>query len=99
MTGAKAQLQIGLIRLEQKRYAEAANELMVGPLTYDYKDLTPVALLEAARSFGELKQVENATALVAAGASRLSANAVGYHRPRQLELYARLANDRFPSRG
>ena len=33
------------------RFAEAANELLVVPLTYDYKELTAVALLEAARAF------------------------------------------------
>jgi TolA-binding protein len=63
-TGAKAQLQIGLCRMDQKRYAEAANELMVVPLTYDYRELTPVALLEAARAFGELGQNDNAVRLL-----------------------------------
>jgi TolA-binding protein len=53
---AKAQLQIGLCRLEQKRYQDAANALMVVPSTYDYAELTAAALLEAARAYGELGQ-------------------------------------------
>src|SRR5206468_6996352 len=36
---AKAQFQIGLCRLEQKRYIDAANALLVVPYTYDYPEL------------------------------------------------------------
>jgi cellulose synthase operon protein C len=53
---ARAQMQIGLCRLEQKRYADAANALLVVPFTYDYPELTAAALLEAARAYGELGQ-------------------------------------------
>jgi cellulose synthase operon protein C len=53
---AKAQLQIGLCRLEQKRYADAANAFMIVPTTYDYPELTAAALFEAARAYGELGQ-------------------------------------------
>jgi TolA-binding protein len=62
--GAKAQLQIGLCRLEQKRYAEAATALLVVPFTYDYPEWNAVALVEAARTFKELKQNDQATKLL-----------------------------------
>jgi tetratricopeptide (TPR) repeat protein len=61
---AKAQLQIGLCRLEQKRYQEAATALLVVPFTYDYPELSAVALCEAARSFVEQKQTEQASRLL-----------------------------------
>ena len=38
--GAKAQLQIGLCRLEQQRFNEAATALLVVPFTYDYPELS-----------------------------------------------------------
>jgi TolA-binding protein len=63
-TAAKAQLQIGLCRLEQKRYAEAASALLVVPFTYDYKEYSAVALLEAARALTEMKQGEQAARLL-----------------------------------
>src|SRR5262249_4040615 len=50
---AKAQLQIGLCRLEQKRYPEATNALLIVPFTYDYPELSAVALCEAARTLTE----------------------------------------------
>jgi TolA-binding protein len=62
--GAKAQLQIGLCRLEQKRYPEATTALLVVPFTYDYPEWNAVALVEAARTFGELKQNEQAVKLL-----------------------------------
>jgi TolA-binding protein len=61
--GAKAQLQIGLCRLEQKRYPEAATALLVVPFTYDYPELSAVALCEAGRTFVELKQPDQAEKL------------------------------------
>jgi TolA-binding protein len=63
-TAAKAQLQIGLCRLAQKRYAEAANALLVVPFTYDYPEPSAVALLEAARAFQEMKQPAQARRLL-----------------------------------
>jgi cellulose synthase operon protein C len=63
-TAAKAQLQIGLCRLEQKRYQEAANALLVVPFTYDYPEFSAVALLEAARAFQFLKQADQAERLL-----------------------------------
>jgi TolA-binding protein len=61
---AKAQLQIGLCRLEQKRYPEAAAALLVVPFTYDYPELNAVALCEAARTFAEQKQHDQAARLL-----------------------------------
>ncbi|MCI0455374.1 MAG: tetratricopeptide repeat protein [Gemmataceae bacterium] len=63
-TAAKAQLQIGLCRLEQKRYADAATALLVVPFTYDYPEYSAVALLEAARALTELKQTDQAANLL-----------------------------------
>jgi TolA-binding protein len=63
-TAAKAQLQIGLCRLEQKRYSEAATALLVVPFSYDYPEWNAAALCEAARSFTELKQTEQAVRLL-----------------------------------
>jgi TolA-binding protein len=62
--GAKAQLQIGLCRLEQKKYAEAATALLVVPYTYDYPALNPLALCEAARALVETKQNAQAEKLL-----------------------------------
>ncbi len=61
---AKAQLQIGLCRLEQKRYPEASAALLVVPFTYDYPELSAVALVEAARSLTEEKKVDQAEKLL-----------------------------------
>jgi TolA-binding protein len=61
--GAKAQLQIGLCRLEQKRYPEATTALLVVPFTYDYPELSAAALCEAARAFAEMKQHKQAETL------------------------------------
>src|SRR5207237_7349293 len=61
---AKAQLQIGLCRMEQKRYPEATTALLVVPFTYDYPELSAVALIEAARTFSELKQEDQAAKLL-----------------------------------
>jgi len=52
---ARAQLQIGLCRLAQKRYPEAAKELLVVPYTYDYPEHSAVALCEAGQAYLEQK--------------------------------------------
>ena len=57
-------MQIGLCRLAQKRYPEAANALLVVPFTYDYPELSAMALCEASRAFVELKQPEQAANLL-----------------------------------
>src|SRR5262249_6371675 len=62
--GAKAQLQIGLCRLEQKRHAEAATAFLTVPFTYDYPELSAAALVEAARAHVELKQKDAAEKLL-----------------------------------
>ncbi len=61
---AKAHLQIGLCRLEQKRYAEAVKSFLVVPYTYDYPDLSAAALTEAARAQFEDKKPEEAERLL-----------------------------------
>jgi cellulose synthase operon protein C len=61
---ARAQLQTGVCRLEQKRYPEAATALLVVPFTYDYPELSAVALVEAARTFSEMKQQDQAAKLL-----------------------------------
>ena len=61
---AKAQLQIGLCRLEQKRFAEASVALLVVPFTYDYPEFNAAALAEAARCAIEMKQKDQAEKLL-----------------------------------
>jgi TolA-binding protein len=60
---ARAQLQIGLCRLAQKKLPEAASELLVVPYFYDYPALSALALFEAASAFAEMKQVDQASRL------------------------------------
>ena len=62
--GARAQLNVGLCRLAQKRYADATTALLVVPYTYDYPEVNALALLEAARAFVENKQPEKAIPLL-----------------------------------
>jgi cellulose synthase operon protein C len=57
---AKSQLQIGLCRMEQKRYLDAANAFLVIPSTYDYPELRAAALLEAGKAYLALNQREQA---------------------------------------
>jgi TolA-binding protein len=61
---AKSQVNIGLCRLSQKRYGDAATALLVVPYTYDYPNLSAVALLEAARALVEDKKPEQAIKLL-----------------------------------
>jgi tetratricopeptide (TPR) repeat protein len=63
-TAAKAQLQIGLCRIDQKRFAEAATALMVVPYTYAYPEFNAAALCEAGRTLLELKQPTQAVKLL-----------------------------------
>lgn len=62
--GAKAQLQIGLCKLEQKKPAEAATAFLTVPFTYDYPEISAAALVEAARAHTELKQKDQAEKLL-----------------------------------
>jgi len=61
---AQAQVNIGLCRLAQKRYAEASTAFLVVPFTYDYPQLNALALLEAARAFAENRQKDEAIRLL-----------------------------------
>jgi TolA-binding protein len=61
---ARAQLNIGVCRLAQKRYPDASTALLVVPYTYDYPNVSALALLEAARAFAENKQEAQAVRLL-----------------------------------
>ncbi len=61
---ARAQLNVGVCRLLQKRYSEASTALLVVPFTYDYPALSALALMEAARAFHENKQTGQAVRLL-----------------------------------
>jgi tetratricopeptide (TPR) repeat protein len=61
---ARAQLNVGLCRMAQKRHAEAATAFLVVPFTYDYPELSALALLEAARALSEDKQAGQAVKLL-----------------------------------
>lgn len=61
---ARAQINIGLCRLAQKRYAEANAALLLVPYTYDYPHLSAQALVEAARALAENRQKEQAIRLL-----------------------------------
>lgn len=62
--GARAQINIGVCRLLQKRFPEASAALLVVPYTYDYPELSALALMEAARAFAENKQNDQAIRLL-----------------------------------
>ena len=61
---ARAQLQIGVCRMAQKRPQDALAALQVVYYTYDYPELTAAALCEAARAHTELKQPDEAKKLL-----------------------------------
>jgi tetratricopeptide (TPR) repeat protein len=61
---ARAQLQTGLCRLEQKRHAEAVEALKSVPARGGSPELSAAALIEAARAHAELKQREPAEKLL-----------------------------------
>jgi TolA-binding protein len=61
---AKAHLQIGLCRLEQKRWGDAVASLLVVPFTFDYPELSAAALTEASRALIEDKKPEQAERLL-----------------------------------
>ena len=61
---AKSQLGIGLCRLEQKRWEDAATALLTVYYTYDYPDLSAPALYEAAAAYLQLKKPEEAKGLL-----------------------------------
>jgi TolA-binding protein len=57
---ARAQLQIGLCRAEQKRWQDAVNELLTVPGTYDYAETAAHASLEAGKALVQLKKPDEA---------------------------------------
>lgn len=61
---AKAQLQIGLCRMEQKRPKDALPAFLAVAYTYDYPELTAWSLCEAARAQLDLQQKEAARKLL-----------------------------------
>lgn len=61
---AKAHLQIGLCRMEQKRYGDAVASLLIVPFTFDYPDLSAAALTEAARALTADNKPEQAQKLL-----------------------------------
>jgi len=62
-TAAKAQIQIGLCHLEQKRYPEAAQAFIMVTYTYDYPEWHGAAWCEAARAYAALNQPAQAVKL------------------------------------
>lgn len=60
---ARAQVQIGLSRMEQKKYAEATTALLAVPYTYDYPEWSAAACYEAARAFKEMQKPKEAADL------------------------------------
>jgi TolA-binding protein len=61
---ARAQLNIGLCRMEQKRYLESANAFLIVSTTYDFPELTAASLTEAARAYAALKEHAKAERLL-----------------------------------
>jgi TolA-binding protein len=61
---AKAQLQTGMCRRDQRRFPEAATALLVVPFTYDYPELSAAALFEASRVLADMQQPEQARRLL-----------------------------------
>ncbi|MDB5300570.1 MAG: hypothetical protein JWO87_2233 [Phycisphaerales bacterium] len=60
-SAARAQLNIGVCRNEQKRPAEALKALLAVPLTYDYPECSAAAGYEAARAHLDSQQPKEAT--------------------------------------
>ena len=60
---ARAQFQIGACRMAQQRYEEAAEALLVVPLTYGYPEWSAAARCEAARAHRALKKTVEAARL------------------------------------
>jgi TolA-binding protein len=60
---AMAQFQIGACRAEQLRYADAAGQFLLVPMTYDYPERSAAALYEAARASEAMKQPAEAARL------------------------------------
>jgi tetratricopeptide (TPR) repeat protein len=63
-SAARAQLQAGLCRLEQKRYPDAVNALLAVTTKFKYPELSAIALVEAARASAAQKQKDQAEKLL-----------------------------------
>lgn len=61
---AKAQYQIGVCRMEQKRAPEAAAAFLAVATTYDYPELTAAALMQAAVAYQEANNREQMVLLL-----------------------------------
>jgi TolA-binding protein len=62
--GARAQLNLGVCKLAQKKYGEAVTALTAIPSTFDYPQVNAQALVEAARAHAENKQKDAAIKLL-----------------------------------
>ena len=60
---ARAQLQVGLCRMAQRQFPQAAKDLLVVAYTYDYPEYTAQAWCEAGRAYLEMKQPDEAAKL------------------------------------
>ena len=60
---AKSHLQIGLCRLEQKKYAEAVASFLTVSTTFDYPELSAAALTEAGRALADDNKLAEAQKL------------------------------------
>ena len=80
VVAAKAQLQIGLCKLEQKKYAEAVTAFMVVPTTYGYPELSAAALLEAAGAHTVAKSTEGVDSSIGEGDPRVPRQRLGQGR-------------------
>jgi len=60
---AKAQIQIGLCRMAQQKYADAAQAFLLVPYTYDYPEWYGAAWCEAARAHMAMSQTAQAAKL------------------------------------
>ena len=63
-SAARAQLNIGICRLEQKQPAEALKALLIVPLTYDYPDISAAAFYQAAQAWLDSQKKQEAVTLL-----------------------------------
>ncbi|MGA2500056.1 MAG: tetratricopeptide repeat protein, partial [Tepidisphaeraceae bacterium] len=61
---AKAQFQIGLCRMEQKKFAEALQAFLTVVYCHEYPELTATARIEASRALEAMKQAPQAKEMV-----------------------------------
>ncbi|MFI5378040.1 MAG: tetratricopeptide repeat protein [Tepidisphaerales bacterium] len=61
---ARAQLQIGLCRMEQKKFAEALQAFLTVVYCHEYPELTATARIEASRALEAMKQAPQAKEMI-----------------------------------